>query len=102
MWAKPCKRPGCASPVRAASQSKLDERAYCGPACRRADAPRALRERPYIPPRPVVEAPPVPVPVVADVPSPSNNVTHRRIADRQLALIAIELERIRLSRRRLA
>jgi hypothetical protein len=59
-----------------------------------------MRERPYVPPRPVVEAPPVPV--VADVPSPSNNVLHRRIADRQLALIAIELERIRLERKRTA
>jgi hypothetical protein len=100
MWSKPCQRPGCPFRVWAAHRAALASRAYCAPACRRADQDRAMRERPYVPPRPIVKAPPVPV--VADVPSPSNNVLHRRIADRQLALIAIELERIRLSRRRLA
>jgi hypothetical protein len=90
MWSKPCQRPGCPGKVTAPYPSWLASKAYCGPACRRADQSRAMAARPYLP-RPV-----------AEVPSPSNNVLHRRIADRQLALIAIELERIRLSRRRLA
>lgn len=98
MWSKRCHRPGCPFKVWAVSRAALAAKAYCGLACRRAHEPRAIR-RPYVPPAPVLEAPPGPV---VEVPSPSNNLTHRRIADRQLALIAKELERIRLSRRRTA
>ena len=86
MWTKPCLRPGCTVPVTAACASHLADRAYCGPACRTADASRRARLRP----------------ARVYVPSPSNNLHHRRIADQQLALIRAELERIRLERRRSA
>lgn len=91
MWIKTCRRPGCGGIVRALNCSALASRAYCEAACRRLDASRAHRSR-YVPPRSPTAS--------EDVPSPSNNVRHRRIRDQQLALIAQELERIRLERKR--
>jgi hypothetical protein len=70
-WSKPCRRLDCPGRVRARYLSHLAQRAYCSPACRR----------------------------LPQVPSPSNNVVHRRIRDQQLALFRLELERIRLQRK---
>ena len=80
-----CRRPGCCAPLPACAWAP---RTYCGLPCYWLDLRRLAvgRRRPVYRRR-------------RDVPSPANNVQHRKARDQQLELIGLELERIRAARK---
>ena len=80
LYTKPCARVGCTGLVWGPSPSKLARKRYCGRACSTdlsdADLQRLLRRQQWAS---------EPAPEV--VPSPKNDVTHKRIQVEQLRLI---------------